>query len=87
MKLKCVCNSCSSFLFERTCSSNKNAVCGARLAENPKFVWVFNANCDGTIIYNDPVFILRYSDNSVGLRPIITKKMEHKGPRFGDIFQ
>jgi hypothetical protein len=28
----------------------------ARLAAHPKFVWVFNANCDGTIIYNDPVF-------------------------------
>jgi hypothetical protein len=28
----------------------------AKLAAHPKFVWVFNANCDGTIIYNDPVF-------------------------------
>jgi hypothetical protein len=27
----------------------------ARLAAHPKFVWVFNANCDVTIIYNDPV--------------------------------
>jgi hypothetical protein len=27
----------------------------ARLAAHPKFVWVFYANCDGTIIYNDPV--------------------------------
>jgi hypothetical protein len=27
----------------------------ARLAAHPKFVWVFNAKCDGTIIYNDPV--------------------------------
>jgi hypothetical protein len=27
----------------------------ARLAAHPKFVWVFNANYDGTIIYNDPV--------------------------------
>jgi hypothetical protein len=27
----------------------------AKLAAHPKFVWVFNANCDGTIIYNDPV--------------------------------
>jgi hypothetical protein len=27
----------------------------ATLAAHPKFVWVFNANCDGTIIYNDPV--------------------------------
>jgi hypothetical protein len=25
----------------------------ARLAAHPKFVWVFNANCDGTITYND----------------------------------
>jgi hypothetical protein len=24
-----------------------------RLAAHPKFVWVFNANCDRTIIYND----------------------------------
>jgi hypothetical protein len=29
----------------------------ARLAPHPKFVWVFNANCDGTIIYNNPVHI------------------------------
>jgi hypothetical protein len=28
----------------------------ARLAAHLKFVWVFNANCDGTIIYNDPVY-------------------------------
>jgi hypothetical protein len=28
----------------------------AKLAAHPKFVWVFNANCDGTIIYNDPVY-------------------------------
>jgi hypothetical protein len=27
----------------------------AKLATHPKFVWVFNDNCDGTIIYNDPV--------------------------------
>jgi hypothetical protein len=27
----------------------------AKLAAHPKFVWVFNANCDGAIIYNDPV--------------------------------
>jgi hypothetical protein len=27
------------------------------MAAFPKFVWVFNANYDGTIIYNDPVFI------------------------------
>jgi hypothetical protein len=33
-------------------TSLSNAV---RLAADPKFVWVFNANCDGTIIYNDPV--------------------------------
>jgi hypothetical protein len=33
----------------------------AKLAAHPKFVWVFNANCDGTIIYNDPVFLLSYT--------------------------
>jgi hypothetical protein len=27
----------------------------ARLAAHPKFVCVFNANCDGTIIYNNSV--------------------------------
>jgi hypothetical protein len=27
----------------------------ARLAAHSKFVWVFNANYDGTIIYNNPV--------------------------------
>jgi esterase/lipase superfamily enzyme len=27
----------------------------AKLAAHSKFVWVFNGNCDGTIIYNDPV--------------------------------
>jgi hypothetical protein len=25
----------------------------AKQAAHPKFVWIFNANCDGTIIYND----------------------------------
>jgi hypothetical protein len=30
----------------------------AKLAAHPKFVWIFNANCDGTIIYNDPVLVL-----------------------------
>jgi hypothetical protein len=27
----------------------------ARVAAHPKFVWVFNANYDAIIIYNDPV--------------------------------
>jgi hypothetical protein len=27
----------------------------AKLAAHLKFMWVFNANYDGTIIYNDPV--------------------------------
>jgi hypothetical protein len=31
----------------------------ARLAAHPKFVWVFNANYDGTNIYNDPVQLQR----------------------------
>jgi hypothetical protein len=30
----------------------------AKLAAHPKFVWVLNANCDGTVIYNDPVYSL-----------------------------
>jgi hypothetical protein len=29
----------------------------AKQAAHPKFVWVFNAKCDGTIIYNDPVSV------------------------------
>jgi hypothetical protein len=33
----------------------------ARVPAHPKFVWVFNANCDGTIIYNDPVCIQVYT--------------------------
>jgi hypothetical protein len=32
----------------------------AKLAAHPKFVWVFNANYDATIIYNDPVLIHRF---------------------------
>jgi hypothetical protein len=32
----------------------------AKLTAHPKFVWVFNANCDGTIIYNDPVFVFHW---------------------------
>jgi hypothetical protein len=36
----------------------------ARLAAHPKFVWVFNANCDGTIIYNDPVLVYIMTINS-----------------------
>jgi hypothetical protein len=31
----------------------------AKLAAHPKFVWVSNANCDETIIYNEPVFVFR----------------------------
>jgi hypothetical protein len=27
----------------------------AKLAAHPKFMGFFNANCDGTISYNDPV--------------------------------
>jgi hypothetical protein len=27
----------------------------ARVAAHPKFLWIFNANYDGTINYNDPV--------------------------------
>jgi hypothetical protein len=27
----------------------------AKQTAHPKFVWVSNANCDGTIIYNDHV--------------------------------
>jgi hypothetical protein len=27
----------------------------AKLAAHLQFVWVFNVNCDGTIIHNDPV--------------------------------
>jgi hypothetical protein len=30
----------------------------AKLAAHPQFVWVFNANCDRTIIYNDPVLFI-----------------------------
>jgi hypothetical protein len=26
----------------------------ARLTAHPKFVWVFNSSCDGTVIYNNP---------------------------------
>jgi hypothetical protein len=29
----------------------------AKLAAHSKFVWVFNASCDRTIIYNDPVHV------------------------------
>jgi hypothetical protein len=32
----------------------------ARLAGHPKFVWVFNANYDGTIFYNDLYNISTY---------------------------
>jgi hypothetical protein len=32
----------------------------AKLAAYPKFVWVFNANYDGTIMYNDPVDLFTY---------------------------
>jgi hypothetical protein len=30
----------------------------ARLAAHPKFVWVFNANCEGTIINTDLVRLI-----------------------------
>jgi hypothetical protein len=38
----------------------------ARLAAHPKFVWVVNAIYDGTIIYNDPVFLFRLFNGLVG---------------------
>jgi hypothetical protein len=34
----------------------------AKQAAHTKFVWVFNANCDGTIIYNDPWLTPRASN-------------------------
>jgi hypothetical protein len=37
----------------------------ARLAAHQKFVWVFNANCDGAIIYNDPVHLYKKKQNLV----------------------
>jgi hypothetical protein len=38
----------------------------AKQAAHPKFVWVFNANCDGTIIYNDPVLLIeKFSRNEI----------------------
>jgi hypothetical protein len=33
----------------------------AKVAAHPKFVWVFNANGDVTIIYNDPVLPVKIS--------------------------
>jgi hypothetical protein len=41
------------FVFVRCPNYNLSNV--ARLAAHPKFEWVFNANWDGTIIYNNPV--------------------------------
>jgi hypothetical protein len=35
----------------------------AKLAAHPKFVWVFKANYDGTIIYNDPVQQMSFVSN------------------------
>jgi hypothetical protein len=32
----------------------------ARQAAHPKFVWVFNANCDGTVIHNDPELYTKF---------------------------
>jgi hypothetical protein len=38
----------------------------AKQVAHPKFVWVFNANCDGTIIYNDPVLLIeKFSRNEI----------------------
>jgi hypothetical protein len=37
----------------------------ARLAAHPKFLRVFNANYDGTIIYNDPVFLNKIGTNTI----------------------
>jgi hypothetical protein len=38
----------------------------AKVAAVPKFVCVFNANCDGTIIYNDAV-VVRTTEHVVTL--------------------
>jgi hypothetical protein len=38
----------------------------AKLAAHPKFVWVFNANCEGTIIYNELMtlyIVMNFVDN------------------------
>jgi hypothetical protein len=37
----------------------------ARVAAHSKFVWVFNANYDGTIIYNNPVHGVTIHDTFV----------------------
>jgi hypothetical protein len=39
----------------------------ARLAARPKFVWVFNANCDGAIIYN--VLVVKKDNKTSYPRP------------------
>jgi hypothetical protein len=44
----------------------------AKLAAHPKFVWVFNANCDGTIIYNDPVLSVKINA-LISVTPCIIK--------------
>jgi hypothetical protein len=43
-------------VFSLKCFHSTSLSNGERLAAHPKFVWVFNANCDGTVIYNDPVY-------------------------------
>jgi hypothetical protein len=37
----------------------------AKLAAHPKFVWVFNANYDGTIFYNDPVLLFTSTTGTI----------------------
>jgi hypothetical protein len=37
----------------------------AKLAAHLKFVWVFNANYDGTIFYNDPVLLFTSTTGTI----------------------
>jgi hypothetical protein len=49
-----------------------------KLAAHPKFVWVFNANCDGTIIYNDPVSQDGRFDDEIKGRTVAVGKLTDK---------
>jgi hypothetical protein len=64
----------------------------ARMAAHPKFVWIFNANYDGTIIYNDPVdrtgrAFPNFFSNNLNRKINIHKLFQEQMENFKNLFQ
>jgi hypothetical protein len=51
----------------------------AKLAVHRKFVWVVNTNCDGTIMYNDPVYRLPSCRQKMAFFPTSIMTFKYEG--------